>query len=456
MSRRLVILGDVLLDVDVLTRADRLSPDGPVPVLDELTRDVRPGGAALAARLAASSALGTGDQIDVTLVAPIAEDDAGARLRAGLPPTVDVIPLPASGSTPVKMRLRAGGQTVARLDSGGGIEALAVPDRARRALAAANAILVSDYGGSAARHPVLRQVLAGSGAPIVWDPHPRGAPPVPGCALATPNLGEALAASGLAASTSDRPAVSAARQAGDLLRQRWGARDVCVTLGEHGALLAFGTGSSQYFPVVPASGGDACGAGDCFASAVTLALAGGALPSQAVATAVDSAAAFISGGGVTSLSTGVSVGSAIEDPVARVRAAGGVVVATGGCFDLLHPGHIHALAAARSLGDCLVVLLNSDDSVRRLKGPSRPVQAQADRARVLTALRSVDAVIAFTEDTPQRALARLRPDIWVKGGDYSGEELPEAELVRSWGGDVITVSYLAGRSTSTLVELARR
>jgi rfaE bifunctional protein nucleotidyltransferase chain/domain len=139
-----------------------------------------------------------------------------------------------------------------------------------------------------------------------------------------------------------------------------------------------------------------------------------------------------------------------------VRARGGTVVATGGCFDLLHAGHVATLEAARALGDCLVVCLNSDDSVRRIKGEGRPLQPEADRARVLAALAAVDAVVVFSEDTPVEVLGRLRPDVWVKGGDYAGDDLPEAALLRSWGGEVVTVPYLPGRSTSGLVELSRR
>jgi rfaE bifunctional protein nucleotidyltransferase chain/domain len=141
---------------------------------------------------------------------------------------------------------------------------------------------------------------------------------------------------------------------------------------------------------------------------------------------------------------------------ADVRTRGGTVVATGGCFDLLHAGHIATLKAARSLGDCLIICLNSDDSVRRLKGTSRPLQPVADRARVLASLRDVDAVTIFDEDTPADVLRALRPDIWVKGGDYAGTELPEAELLRQWGGELVTVPYLNGRSTSGLVQLAKR
>jgi rfaE bifunctional protein nucleotidyltransferase chain/domain len=130
-------------------------------------------------------------------------------------------------------------------------------------------------------------------------------------------------------------------------------------------------------------------------------------------------------------------------------------VATGGCFDLLHAGHIGTLAAARRLGDVLVVCLNSDESVSRLKGPDRPLQSQTDRMEVLRALRSVDDVVVFSEDTPEQVLRRLQPDIWVKGGDYTGVDLPEREVLREWGGRVVTVPYLDGRSTSRLVARAQ-
>jgi rfaE bifunctional protein nucleotidyltransferase chain/domain len=126
------------------------------------------------------------------------------------------------------------------------------------------------------------------------------------------------------------------------------------------------------------------------------------------------------------------------------------VVGTGGCFDLLHAGHVSLLQAARSLGDCLIVCLNSDDSVRRLKGDGRPLNQEADRANVLAALGCVDAVTVFSEDTPCAVLERIRPDIWVKGGDYDGRDFPEAALLKNWGGVAVTVPYLSGRSTTRL------
>jgi rfaE bifunctional protein nucleotidyltransferase chain/domain len=144
----------------------------------------------------------------------------------------------------------------------------------------------------------------------------------------------------------------------------------------------------------------------------------------------------------------------VEDVVMRTRARGGTVVATGGCFDLLHAGHVAMLEAARRLGDCLVVCLNSDASVRRVKGPDRPLVSENDRASVLRALASVDDVVLFDEGTPVALLERLRPDVWVKGADYDVAELPEAAVMQRLGGRVVTVPYVAGLSTSSLIERA--
>ncbi|MEV5243495.1 D-glycero-beta-D-manno-heptose 1-phosphate adenylyltransferase, partial [Streptomyces cinnamoneus] len=138
----------------------------------------------------------------------------------------------------------------------------------------------------------------------------------------------------------------------------------------------------------------------------------------------------------------------------RVRAAGGTVVAAGGCFDLLHAGHVSLLQQARGIGDCLIVCLNSDASVRRRKGAGRPLTTLADRIRVLQALQCVDAVAVFEEDTPEPLLSRLRPHIWVKGGDYAVEQLPEAARLAAWGGQAVLLPYLDGRSSTLLAERA--
>ncbi|MDG5808297.1 D-glycero-beta-D-manno-heptose 1-phosphate adenylyltransferase [Streptomyces ossamyceticus] len=250
------------------------------------------------------------------------------------------------------------------------------------------------------------------------------------------------------------------------LAARWRAVGVAVTLGERGALLTRpGGGTPMLVPAPYRAVGDPCGAGDCFAAATAVALADGALPEEAVQRAVAEAAAFVSAGGAGNpgLWHRDRPTRPVDEPVAdaftlaeRVRARGGTVVATGGCFDLLHAGHVGLLESARRIGDCLIVCLNSDASLARRKGPGRPLTPEADRARVLTALGSVDAVVVFEEDTPEAVLRRLRPDVWVKGGDYAVQDLPEAHVLRGWGGQAVVLPYLDGRSTTLLAHRAAR
>ncbi|WP_432495054.1 PfkB family carbohydrate kinase [Kineococcus auxinigenes] len=452
--RRVVVVGDVLLDREVLGGVHRVAPDAPVPVVD--VEDVResPGGAGLTALLAALD-----PSVEVALVAPVAGDDAGARLRALLR-GVDVVALPHTGATRRKSRVRADGQVLVRLDDGGpgtpgdldGAALAAV----REALAGADVVLVSDYGAGTTREPRLRALLgeAARRVPVVWDPHPRGGAPVPGCALVTPNLAEARGA--LAAHHPGAGSLRADELAAQL-RAVWDVAAVCVTAGSGGAHCAAAGSEALHLPAVPATG-DPCGAGDRFAASAAVEVARTGALSPALARAVRDASAWVAAGGTHGFFAPAPApvqerpaGSTPAEVAARVRASGGTLVATGGCFDVLHAGHVGCLEAARGLGDALVVLINSDDSVRRLKGPGRPVVGQADRERVLRALTSVDAVGVFTEDDPRAALAELRPDVWAKGGDYGGAELPEAELVRSWGGRVVLLPYLDGRSTTSIL-----
>ncbi|MQA86995.1 MAG: D-glycero-beta-D-manno-heptose 1-phosphate adenylyltransferase [Streptosporangiales bacterium] len=460
----LVVVGDSLLDVDLEGDSHRLSPDAPVPVVDCSRERPRPGGAGLAAMLAARN------QQEVVLLTALCDDDAGTWVRRLLDGHVEVLTLPADGATPRKIRVRSDDQSIVRLDMGGG-RAREAPlgERIRAVLRGAGTILVSDYGRGVADHPELRRAVQDSRAPVLWDPHRKGALPVHGARLVTPNEREAAALAG----EPDGPdgLTAAARRAHHLVRG-WRAAGVSVTLGELGALLSVGEDTPFLAPanrIPDARRVDSCGAGDCFAATAAAALRQGGLLREAVGTAVDAATQFVADGGPASLHRHVAhrdpghrdgyaagrVDSSGWGMVDAVRASGGTVVATGGCFDLLHAGHVGLLQRARSLGDCLVVCLNSDASVRRLKGPGRPIVPAADRARVLQALEPVDAVTVFDQDTPVHLLRRLRPDLWVKGGDYAGSDLPEAEVVGRLGGQVVLLPYLSGRSTSRLVSAAR-
>ncbi|MEU4221112.1 PfkB family carbohydrate kinase [Actinoplanes sp. NPDC026623] len=455
----LVVVGDTLLDRDVEGAVRRIAPDAPAPVLDEEHVAERPGGAGLAALLAARHGH------DVALVTALADDAAGARLSELLTAAgIRVYPLPLPGATPEKVRLRAGGQILLRLDRGGTPQPPgAAPDAALAVLHAASAILVSDYGRGVARHPQLRGALQDAKAPIVWDPHPNGPAPVPNVRLVTPNVAEVRR---LADDAGSGSTLATAQRAGHLLRRRWRAGAVAVTCGADGAVLCHSGPTPLVIQVPVVSDGDTCGAGDRFAATAALGLAGGALVSEAVQEAVAAASAYVAGGGVAAALTRSDPPPATPERIgeteagrliAEIRARGGTVVSTGGCFDLLHVGHLATLRAARRLGDCLIVCLNSDASVTRLKGPDRPLNGETDRSRLLAALDCVDAVVVFDEPTPEAVLSWLRPDVWVKGGDYAdgGPHLPEAELVERWGGRTVIVPYLDGRSTTRTIAAAQ-
>jgi len=451
MSAGLVVVGDALLDRDVVGNVDRLAPDAPVPVLDEVEQRVRPGGAALAAALAAS------DGRSVTLITALADDEAGRTLRAAIEDAgVELVALELSGTTPEKIRFRHDGRSLIRVDRGGGELAAPAPVAARAAIGWAPAVLVSDYGRGLAAEPGLRRALTAlpRSHAAVWDPHPRGPAPPPASTMVTPN--DAELSRQVAEPRGSGPEETAERARA--LRTRWEARAVCVTRGADGALLVDGDAAPLCVPAPDIAAGDPCGAGDRFASRLAGVLADGGSAADGVTEAVAAASEFVGAGGAGAASAALRPRPESPAPpdayavVARTRRREGIVVATGGCFDLLHPGHVRTLQAARRLGDCLVVCLNGDASVRRLKGPGRPLVPELDRAAVLEALGCVDAVRIFQEDTPEKVLGEIRPDIWAKGGDYSEADLPEACVVRRWGGRTVILPYLAGRSTTQLIE----
>jgi D-beta-D-heptose 7-phosphate kinase / D-beta-D-heptose 1-phosphate adenosyltransferase len=514
----LVVVGDALLDIDIDGTTDRLAPDAPVPVVHARSELHRPGGAGLTAVLAAGlsdrevvlvSGLGTDRQAAVLRELLQRRVEVLSLPMTGGTPTKMRI----KSKDQLIVRLDAGEGRVGRdeipapvHDALRSASAIVVADYGRG--------LAAHPGLTAALAELSRQV------PIVWDPHPAGPGPVRGARLVTPNQAEARwfarragggqrsggqesgdqgfggqSSGGQDSGGQDSGGLAeAVADAASLVRQ-WGC-PVAVTLGSAGALLSVGDEHPLVVPArplasSPGSAGpvDSCGAGDCFAAAAGAALASGLVLSEVVQAAVRSATEFVQAGGATAAPgvttpagappaptgtapTGAAPAGAAPagqdgdrlagghaDPwtiVARVRARGGKVVATGGCFDLLHAGHVGLLAAARQLGDCLIVCLNSDRSVRKLKGPGRPIVKAHDRAAVLMALDSVDAVIVFDEPTPAAILERLRPDVWAKGGDYAHGELAEAATVRRSGGQVVMLPYLGRHSTTRLVEAAGR
>ncbi len=449
----ILVVGDAVLDQDLEGRVERLAADAPVPVVDGLRSVPRPGGAGLAACLAVRSGQ------PVRLLTALCDDEGGHRLRRLLEDAgVEVLDLGRAGKTPEKLRVRAAGQTLLRLDRSeapGRPGPLPESGRVQKAIRDSGAVVVSDYGYGMAAVPGVRAALrrVTPRVPVLWDPHPRGPDPVPGVRLATPNRRE----SGLVG----RNTVEAAHRAREL-RRTWRVEAVAITLGADGAVLVTGDDTPLRVPAPLVADGDPCGAGDSLAVSAGCLLAAGASVEEAIESAVARASEFVAEGGAAARWRDASPGrpvcptadglDAALGVAERVRAGGGRVVATGGCFDVLHAGHVRMLEAARGLGDALIVLVNSDHSVRALKGAGRPLNSEVDRARVLASLRWVDAVAIFDEPTPAETLRRLRPDLFVKGGEYRGRPLPEREVLRSWGGEVMLLPHLDGHSTTRLIE----
>lgn len=450
-NRAVVVVGDVLADCDWVGSVGRVSPEAPVPVLGELVRQWRPGGAGMAAMLAAA------DGWEVSLVAAWPADDAAARIRADLTAAgVRLLDLATTGPMPTKIRMRARGQTLLMVDDTTTPAPISVPGaNIAAALNNADGVLVADYGRGVAAIPQLRTLLGklDGRVPLVWDPHPRGPAPIEHVTVCVPNSTEAaLFDNGNGNDDDDR---DAAIRHGRHLRALWRCQNVVVKRGAEGAvLLGSDAAAAQIVPAPRRENGDTCGAGDRFAVSLLGSLLRQRLVSTAVQDAVVGAADFVAGHRTPRpdrLRPRTTDALAFAD---RVRAGGGTVVATGGCFDVLHEGHRRLLESARAIGDCLIVLVNSDASVSRLKGPTRPLVPVEQRAAMLEAFSCVDAVVVFDETTPESALAVLRPDLWVKGGDYNLADLPERAVVEQYGGQVVTGPYLDGVSTSELIARA--
>ncbi|MFG1907346.1 PfkB family carbohydrate kinase [Kribbella sp. NPDC048928] len=448
-SLRLTVVGDAFLDVDILGVTREPNPFA-TPVLDVGRRLRRAGGAGLVASMLRD------DGHEVTLLTAIGDDQSAASVVAQLE-GVNVVAGELRSRTPVKTRLFEGSEVIGRFDEH--CESTAVPVFGGPDLSClddADAIVVADYARGVAAAPLIRERLdrlAGL-MPIVWDPHARGVPPTKNVSLVTPNADEARRLSRVSG-----VGLSSSIDAADRLRREWGVAAVAVTLGQDGAVVSGGGHHCLYVPAPRQVAGDTCGAGDRFTASVATQLAAGADPPTAVDAAVDEACEFLAGGGVAAMGHAASVHRSSTSDwrplVERIRSAGGTVVAAGGCFDLIHPGHLRTLRSARQLGDVLVVLINSDDSVRSLKGAGRPIVPQADRAEMLLALECVDAVVVFDEPTPGQALRDLRPDVWVKGADYLDARLPEESLLEAWHGRTVAIPLVPGRSTTALAAKLR-
>ncbi len=469
----IAVIGDVMVDRYIVGSVTRISPEAPVPVLVHGEDRIVPGGAANVAANAA--ALGA----PVVLVGLMGDDTAAAELRAALgyfPGIVlDHLVTDPDRPTITKTRVMSGRQQIVRIDA----EQTRAPSAAMtdaliaaalRAIAGAAVVVLSDYAKGVLSDAVVGAIMAAAkakGVPVIVDPKRRTFEAYAGASLVTPNRRELAEATGLPDDT-DAQAALAAEAAG---RQFGG--DVLVTRAEKGMTLWRQSGDVLHVPAEAREVFDVSGAGDTALAALAVSRASGQSLEASVVIANAAAALAVAKLG-TAVVTRAELRAALEDSAARTehpgalvsrdearrivaawRANGTKVVFTNGCFDLLHPGHVSLLEQAARHGDRLVVGLNTDASVRRLKGPTRPLQDEAARARVMGALRCVDLVVLFEEDTPLETITALLPDVLVKGADYAPHQVVGADVVIAQGGELVLVDLVSGQSTSSLVAKAR-
>jgi D-beta-D-heptose 7-phosphate kinase/D-beta-D-heptose 1-phosphate adenosyltransferase len=466
-----LVLGDAMLDGYLEGLSGRLCPEAPVPVVDVSALRHAPGGAANTA--ANARALGA----RVRLLAVIGDDPEGAALRRSLDGQgieTDALLVQGGRRSLAKHRVLCGGQLLVRFDQGdkaplAGEQEQQLLDRLGGLFARADAVIVSDYAYGVLTPRVLvalARLQARRPRVLVGDSKRLEAYREVGLTAVKPNYAQALHLLGVAAPASCRDRAAFIGTRGQAVLEATGARVAAVTLDTDGALV-FERGASPYRTYarqVPHS--RAAGAGDTYACALGLALAVGGDTQAAAELAAAAAATVVARDGTCACTADeLRAYLAAEDKTAELpalaahlealRRQGRRIVLTNGCFDILHRGHVTYLSRAKALGDVLVVGVNSDDSIRRLKGPQRPINTLEDRLEVLAALSCVDHVVAFGEDTPHQLVQAIRPHIFVKGGDYTRERLPEAELVEQLGGTVHILPLVADRSTTGVIERIR-
>ncbi len=464
-----LVVGDAMLDRYVYGAVRRVSPEAPIPILS-VERDVAmPGGAGNVVRNL--TALGAA----VAFVSVVGDDQAGSDLTGliGGQPNVEPWLLVQGGrTTTTKTRYIAQGQQLLRADHEETQPIHAkLAERLVRitqdALAATTVTVLSDYGKGVLAGDVPARIIAvarATGRRVIVDPKGSDYSRYAGADIITPNRRELVEATGMPIET-EALLVTAARW----LRDAHGFGAVLVTRAEDGMTLLEGD-EVHHFPAEAADVFDVSGAGDTVVAALAAALAAGlALPmavrianiaagvvvgkvGTAVARESDLLAALSPQGGALRK---VVTREQASEQVERWRQRGWRTGFTNGCFDLLHPGHIHLLEQARSQCDRLVVGLNSDASVARLKGPTRPVQHEAARAAVLASTAAVDLVCIYDEDTPEATLQALRPELLVKGSDYTIDGVVGAAFVQSYGGRVMLAELLPGFSTTATVQRLR-
>jgi D-beta-D-heptose 7-phosphate kinase/D-beta-D-heptose 1-phosphate adenosyltransferase len=465
---RVLVVGDLMLDRYILGDVDRISPEAPVPVLRHVQRYERPGGAANVAMNLAG--LGCKTYLAGLWGADGEQAELAKLVHAAGVDTLGVV----TGSQPTISKTRIVGRTqqLLRLDIESrdpvpAAEEERLAQRAEELAAKVHAVVLSDYAKGALTAGLCERVIRAArhaGIPVLADPKTPDFSKYSGATTVCPNLGELAAATGVAAHRTEE-LLAAARE----LLVEHDFKFLTVTMSEKGIALLRPDGTVMRSKARAREVFDVSGAGDTVIATMAACLAGGLAMETAVELANVAAGIVVGKVGTAPIgrdelvsaltpSSGINAGEKMLDfertktRVAEWRASGETIVFTNGCFDLLHVGHITLLEDCRRFGSKLVLGLNSDASVQRLKGASRPIVGERERVRVMAALAAVDAVVLFDEDTPLELIRALRPDVLVKGGDYTVETVVGHEEVIAAGGRVEIVPTVEGFSTSNIVK----
>ena len=466
-GRKILVVGDVMVDEYIWGRIDRISPEAPIQVVDVQSEDALMGGAAnVAANL-------TGLGARVVIAGVVGNDLKGRYLKQGLKEEgahIQGLLTDSKRPTSTKTRVMGQNQQLLRIDrERREVLSKQVEDRlvqyVQKQIPACDAVILSDYGKGALTKRLLSETIRAAikaGIHVMADPKDPDVTHYCGVTCMTPNRKEAEGAWG-------RPIKSPQeiRDAARWLQKKLKSRACLITLGKDGMALMDHKAFTS-IPTVAREVYDVSGAGDTVIAVFTLVAAAG-YDLEKAAMMANTAAGIVVGKVGAARATPQEILDYIRDPqdtsarkvlmpqelqnkVRRLQDEGKTVVFTNGCFDLLHVGHIRYLQESRRLGDCLVLGLNSDSSVRRLKGKKRPLISQGERAHILSALDCVDYLVIFNELTPLNLIRRLKPDILVKGGDYKKSEVVGADRVEEYGGRVELIPVVKGRSTSDIVQ----
>lgn len=458
---RLLVIGDVMLDRYWHGSASRVSPEAPVPVVQVTNREDRPGGAGNVALNIA--ALGSA----VRLVGVVGDDETGLELLSRLKAAGVYCDFLQSEEKPTitKLRIISQHQQLIRLDFEKAFEAsdiIGLQDKAKSLVDDSQVMVLSDYGKGALQDIIdLIDLGRSRNIPIIVDPKGSDFTKYRGATLITPNLTEFEAVVG--GSDNEDELVNK----GLRLVRELNLEAILITRGEHGMTLIRPNSPELHLPARAQEVFDVTGAGDTVISVLAASMAAGDGLADATALANLAAGLVVGKLGTAAISgpelrramladqnsgRGVMTAEQLQIVVQDAKAHGEKIIFTNGCFDIIHAGHVGYLAEAKRLGDRLVVAINDDDSAHRLKGPGRPINPVERRMAVLAGLEAVDWVVSFSEDTPEPLLESLQPEVLVKGGDYTMDQVVGGSYVESYGGMVRVLEFLDNCSTSAIME----